>query len=216
MKHLKMFGLAALVAMALMAVVGAGSASAAGGRVCSTATNPCGSPWAVPTTLDFSLAPESSAKLVDTSNNTLDTCTTSTVKGKLETNSGGVATGTNEEITWGGCSPFAANTVTLGKLKIEAEAESPDTGNGELFADSEIEVTVSVSSFLGGPCIYKIPSGRTIGTWKESTQRFIANAVAERTQTSTHPCIFGTETNKWTAEYQKTTPASTTLYVSTS
>jgi hypothetical protein len=40
MKHVNIFGLATLVAVALMALVGTGTASAT--VLCSTAANPCG------------------------------------------------------------------------------------------------------------------------------------------------------------------------------
>ena len=168
MKYVKMLSLAALAATALMALVGVGTASATKGVACSTASNPCNLKWALGTTADFSLTPGGSAKLASTSGTTLDTCTDSTIKMVLteNPNATGTATAHIEEARWGTaatpCNPYAATTIVLGKVKIEAE---DDNGNGWLYADEEIEVTVHVPGFLGGPCIYKIPDGRRIGTW---------------------------------------------------
>jgi len=210
MKHVKMLGLAAVAAMALMAFVGAGTASAAGGVLCSTATDPCTSKWAVNTVLDFSLEPGTSAKLTDTNGNLLDTCTESTVKGKLLANPDGTgtATGENTSITWGNCT-WTTDTTKLGKLKVEAETETPMAGNGWLYADEEIKVTISLGAF--GSCEYGVTAGTLLGTYKESTETFTANAKATRL----NGCL-GPSTALWTATYVKTEPSGTTLWVSTS
>ena len=218
MRYVRMTVIAAVAALAVAAFVSAAASAAEPGYFCDTATDPCTSKWALNTVADFSLVAGGSSKLESTAGSNLNTCTSSTLKFKLTSNSGeeASATGENTETTWGGgstpCNPYSTTTSTLGKLRVKAE---DDSGNAIVYADSEIEWTVSVPGFLGGPCIYKIPSGREIGTFKESTQRWIVNAIVDRTQTGTHPCIFGTGTNKWTAEYALTEPSETTLYVST-
>jgi hypothetical protein len=207
MKYIRILGLAVVAAMALMAVVGAGTASAAGGVACSTATNPCTSKWAVPATLDFSLEAGTSALLTDTSGNVLDKCAISTVKGKLTANPDATnkqATGENTAITWEECS-WPTVTKKLGKLRIEAE---DDNGNGWLYADEEIRVTIAN---IFGDCEYGVTAGTKLGTFKESSQTFTANAVA-----SLLGGCFGPSTALWTASYVKTEPSNTTLYVSTS
>lgn len=74
MKYLKMLGLAAVAAAALMAFVGAGTASAKEGVLCSTTSNPCNSKWAAGTVIDFSL--KGSAVWTNAENGeTLETCT---------------------------------------------------------------------------------------------------------------------------------------------
>lgn len=212
MKYIKMLGLAAVAAMALMAFVGAGTASAAGGVLCSTATNPCNSKWAIGTALDFSLKSGTSAKLTNTEGSTLDSCSESTVKGTLTKNpstevgeSNGQATGENTTISWGNCS-FTTDTTKLGTLRVEAE---DDSGNGKLYADGEIKVTISLGVF--GDCEYGVTAGTELGTFKESTQEFTANAKATRLNS----CL-GPATSVWTATYVKTEPSATTLFVSTS
>jgi hypothetical protein len=212
MKYLKMLGLAAVVAGALMAFVGAGTASAS--ALCSTATNPCTSKWALNTNIDFSLKSGTSAKLTDTAGNTLDTCTASTVQGTLTANpdASGFATGVNTAITWGTASTpctVTTDTVKLGKLKISAE---DDLGNGNLFADEATEVTISI---FGTTCNYGISAGNKIGTLKEGTGTaavFTANAVAQKLAGN----FLCPETSKWVAEYVLTSPSTTTAFISTS
>jgi hypothetical protein len=214
MKYLKMLGLAGLMAAALMAFVGAGTASASGGVLCSTATNPCTSRWAVGSVLDFSLKTGTSALLVETAppngeGNTLDSCTGSTVKGKITSNPGGAAngaTGENQEITWTGCTQ-TTKTTKLGKLRVTSDGD----GNGLLVADEQIKVTVLVFGFID--CEYGVEPGTTIGTIDEGNPgTFTANAVA----TLLNNCFGGPKTALWTATYTQTAPAGTTLYVSTS
>ena len=223
MKHLKMLGLAVLAAMALTALVGAGTASAKAGVLCSNAqATGCTAPWPVGTVIDFSLKTGTSAKLTNTAGETLDTCTTATVKGKLTANPGatGTATGENTSITWGSAGTpctWTTTTTKLGKLSVEAESTH---GSGWVYADETIEVTISIPSFLGGPCLYGVAAGTTLGTiseGKSGVSTFTANAVAKRnTNNGVHPCLPGTETALWVAEYTLTEPVNTTLYVSTS
>jgi hypothetical protein len=84
MKYLKMLGLAAVAATALMAFLGASSASAT--VLCKTTATPCGASWHWPkgTAFDASLDPGTSALLTMTNGNPVVTCTESTVKGETE------------------------------------------------------------------------------------------------------------------------------------
>jgi hypothetical protein len=218
MKYLKMLGLAAVAAGALMAFVGAGTAAAEGGVLCSTApeisTLRCTSKWAVGTVIDFSLKSGTSAKLTDTAGNTLDTCTASTVKGKLTANpdASGFATGENTEITWGTAATpctVTIDTIVPGKFRFIAEN---DFGYSELWADSGIEITISI---FGTTCTYGVHAGATLGTLVEGTGTavgFTINAVAFKLAGN----FLCPETTKWVAEYVLTSPSSTTAYVSTS
>jgi hypothetical protein len=204
MKHVKMLGLAAVAAAALMAFVGAGTASA---RVCSTATTPCTSAWATPIAMEFSLKKETSARLTTTSGETLDTCTSSTVSGSLTSNpASATSTGTNSKITWGGCTVLT-ETILPGALTVTAGSG----GAGNVSADAKIEVTVNVFS----SCFYGVESGTSLGTISEGTGTaavFTANAVAKKLNGG----FLCPETTKWVAEYVLTKPSSTTFYVSKS
>jgi len=218
MKHLKILALAAVAAGVLTAIAGAGTASA-GGTLCSVAPSPTNGPcssasrWAVNTLLDFSLESGTTTRLTDTDGNIIDTCTESTIKGKLTSNPGGTttATGENTTIEWGNCT-WTTDTVKLqtGKLKLEAE---DDNGNSWLYADEKIEVTIFIP--LVGSCNYGVESGTKLGTIKEGKgtgATFTANAVATR-MNETCP---GPSTALWTASYVMTEPSSTTLWVATS
>jgi len=212
MKYAKMLALAAVAAGALMAFIGAGTASAS--VICSTTADPCpaGQAWPNGTTIDFSIPAGQSAILKDTAGNTLDTCTGSTVKGKI-TNTGSATetvTGSIEELTWTGCT-FTTKTVSLNnKLKVHKIA---GTSNGTVTSDAQIEVTINTVLF--GSCIYGVATTEDVGTISEgigTNSVFTANAVATR---------FGSNaacpaTSKWTGTYVLTTPSTTTLSVSES
>lgn len=211
MKYLKMLGLALIAAAALTAFVGAGTASATKGRLCSTATNPCNSPWAVGTHIDFSLKTGTSAKLTDTAGNTLDTCTFSTVTGFLTGNDGSTTPfGHITTLDWGTAATpctVTTDTVQAGGLKISPTG----SGNGSVAANAKIEVTVNVFS----SCNYGVENGTSLGTINEGKGTavvFKANAVAKKLAGG----FLCPETTKWVAEYVLTSPAETTFYVSTS
>ena len=207
MKYLQVLGLAAVAAMTLAVFVGGATASASG-IVCSTATTPCASPWAVGTVIDFSMKSGSSFKMVTTEGTTIDTCTGSTVKGKLTQNSAGVATGENTEINWAGCTT-TTDTTKLGKLRI---TNIPGAYNGTLIADEEIRVTIN--SGVTGDCEFGVQAGTTLGTVKEgigTATTFTMNTIVKRLNFCIAP-----ETERWVAEYVLTSPANTTLAVSPS
>jgi hypothetical protein len=215
MKYLKMLGLAVAAAAALMAFVGAGTASAKEGVLCSTTSNPCNSKWAVGTVLDFSLTSGKSAELLNAAEpkEVLDTCTISTIKGELTANpdATGTATGKITTLDWEKCT-WPTTTVVPGALKVERIA---GTSNGTVYADAEIRVTINTVFF--GSCVYGVKAGAHLGELTEgvaSAGHFNANkALAERLTGSNIACP---EKSLWTAEYVLTEPTKTTLSVSSS
>jgi hypothetical protein len=210
MRYVKMLALAAVAVGAMMAFIGAGTASAS--KICSTAVNPCpaGQHWPKGIKIDFSLVPGGSALLVDTAGNKLNTCSKSTVEGET-TNTGSATetvTGKITKLLWEGCE-FPTTTNKLGGLEIHAIAEP--AGNGTLTADGITEVTINTIFF--GSCVYGIANGVSIGDLTEgkgATAIFHANAVAIRLAGSNFACP---ETARWTATYQLTSPSETTAYV---
>jgi len=210
MKYAKMLALAAVAAGALMAFVGAGTASAT--VLCSTTADPCpaGQSWPATTPLDFSIPSGSSANLVDTEGEPLDTCSTSTVKGSISSagSSTTTTTGAVSELTWGSCT-FPTNTILKGKLEVHKIA---GTSNGTVTADGTFEVTINTIFF--GSCIYGVTSGVDLGEITEGKPAiFHANAVAEKFSGSALACP---ATSRWTATYTVTAPSETTLSVSSS
>ena len=110
MKYLKMLGLAAVAAMALMAI-GAGSASATtlevGGVVKSTST-----------TISASLKSGTSAILKDTFGVSSNTCTSSTVSGTTSSTSGASVTGTISTLDFASCERSPVTTDKGGTLHV--------------------------------------------------------------------------------------------------
>jgi hypothetical protein len=204
MKHVKLLGLAVLAGALLMAIVGSGTAIGAT-NFCTTQESPCpeANRWAAGTTLDFTVKSGTSAALVTTTGEALDTCTGGTVKGKME--KAEPVTDSIESLTWTGCT-FPTTTTKLGKLEV---TNSATAHNGTVKADSEIGVTINGGFF--GSCIYGVTAGTDLGELKEGKPAtFVANAVAERLTGSALACP---ETAKWTAEYTLTEPSAKTLSV---
>jgi hypothetical protein len=208
MKYVKMLALAAVAAGALMAFVGAGTASAS--TLCSTTADPCptAQKWGkIP--IKFSLTKETSALLKETGaeGGTLDTCKSSEVEGEI-TNTGTATesvTGPITKLSWGSCT-FPTTTTVLGKLSIDKIA---GTSNGTLTSDGPTKVTINTVFF--GTCVYTVESGKSIGDVTEGNPAvFHANAVAKKQEGSNFACP---ETSVWTATYTLTAPTNTTLSV---
>ncbi len=206
MRYLKILGLAAVAATAFVAIVGAGSASAT--VLCSTTADPCpaGQKWPVNTTLDWSLTPGTSANQVDTEGETLDTCNSSTMKWVI-TNAGSsveTVTGTDEETTFGTCT-FSTKTLKLGKWEVHKIA---GTSNGTVTSDGTTETTINI---IFASCVYGVTPGTDLGEITEGNPPVLhINAVTEEF-TSNALCP---DTDRWTATYTLTSPANTTLSVS--
>jgi len=204
MKHVKLFVLAVLAGTLLMALIGAGTATGAP-NFCVVQESPCkeANRWAVGTTLDFSLKSGTNAKLASTAGETLEECTGSTLKGKIEKSE--PVTASIESLTWGGCN-FPTTTTELGKLKV---ANSLTAHNGIARADGESRITINGGFF--GSCLYGFTSGIDLGELKEGKPAtLVMNAVGNKLSGSATACP---EAAKWTAEYTLTEPSEKTLSV---
>jgi hypothetical protein len=212
MKHIKMLALAAVAAGALMAFIGAGTASAT--TICSTTIHSCPAGQIWPTTvLDFTIPSGQSANLVTTEGESIDKCTASTVKGTL-TNGSTTTTpsGPVEELTWTSCT-FPTKTLKTASLEchlITGTSNCTLTSKSGGAGHEEFEVTINTVFF--GSCIYGVSNGVSLGDITEGTPPvFHANAVATKKSGSNFACP---ETSKWTATYELT-GSSTTFSVST-
>lgn len=210
MKYLKMLGLAAVAAAALMAFVGAGTASAS--VICSTTTTPCGSPWANGTVMEFSLV--GTAKLTG-AGVTLDTCTGGGVKGKLTNGSSTTtASGAIESLTWGPCTS-TTDTTQLCSLEVH---NISGTSNGTVTAGGSKACKVTINTPLFGSCVYStgtsaidlgtLTEGKSSGNTPDATLHVNTTVVLD-----SGPCP---STAGWEATYVLTAPTNTTLSVSAS
>jgi hypothetical protein len=184
MKNLKLLGLAVVAVTALMAFA-ASPASAT--ELYSGAT-----PLGVGSGLDFSIPAGGSVLLVDTENEPINTCITSTIRSNLT----GTATGELSEFTWKKCT-YTTSTLTLGKLEVISTGST----NGIVRADATIEVTINTPIF--GSCIYGITANANIGTLAFSPATFTVNAVVEKFSGSNLAC---SATGKLTGTYYSTEP----------
>jgi len=204
MKYLKTLGLAALAAMAVMAFVGAGTASAT--ELYSGATT-----LKAGTTIDASLT--GSATLTTTEGTVLNTCKAGTIKGKITNPGSSTSTVTIglEEFFFKECTEENI-TVSIGGLEVHhitgtrnglvTSIPHPDTG-------AFTEVTIQTTIF--GSCVFTFANGGTVGTITGTTSgnaTFHINAVATR-KSGLCPA-----SAKWVATFLVTQPVP--LHVTTS
>jgi hypothetical protein len=190
MKYIKMLGLAVVAAAAVMAFLGASTASAT--TVCKTTTTPCGSQ-----------ASEIAGELVgsatlENGNEVLDTCTGSKIKGKVSSQGAGIpASGKISSLTWESCTN-PTSTLTLGELAVH---HITGTENGTLTA-SGTEVTVQ--GIFGVSCTYGAGSGITLGTVKGGSPASITISTKVKKTAGSFVCP---SEPTWTAEYKVTSPS---------
>jgi hypothetical protein len=192
MKSLKMLGLAVVAAAALMAVIGAGSASAT--RICSVNTSSsCASPNPTGTTYTATLKSGTEATL--NAGFATIKCTGSSV-GLEQTNAGGGAgTPVTGKITSLSFTPCASgNTVNVlalgtGSVAWTSEFNGSLTGTG-----TKVETLVgSTKCFYGG----EIASGLTVTGGAPASGK--ATAVSLTRETGSNSLCAATA--KWNAEY---------------
>ena len=196
MKYVKILGVAAMVASAMMVL--AASASA-------TALYSSGSKLGVETEIVATLAGET-ARLTTTGGTTLDTCTNGSVTGEIDGAGGASATVTGDvlaaDLDWENCT--ATTTTTAGgELEIHQIGE---TTNGTLTAKG-FDVVIDT---IFGECGYGAANGTDLGTL---TGKTASNAVMDINavvvlETDNGFCP---ASGKWVATYNVTTPAN--LYV---
>lgn len=203
MRNLKILGLAAVAAMALMAFFGASTASAL--TFCKTvpnANNECPAGWhyGIGTTVHETQKAGTTAVLETTAGEVLITCTTSTFKSHTTTTGGlnqpvrGILTA---EI-WG--SPTTPCTVTVDTISLgEFEVNATSGGNGTLVG-SGTKVTANI---FGVSCVYGTGTGTTLGTMTGGEPATAdVNAVINKQEGG----FLCPSTTKWTGTYVMTEP----------
>jgi hypothetical protein len=129
MKQLKLFGLAAVAALGLMAMAGAGTASAT--ELCSTNTSPCtGTVYTSGTAVSAQLKAGTTATLTNTISNVI--CQRSTTTGRTTSTGGkGLAvTGTIESLGFTECRTASGVSCTVRTVHIPYAASITATGSG--------------------------------------------------------------------------------------
>jgi hypothetical protein len=210
MKHLKMIGLAAVAVVALMAIAGAGTASAT--VICDTNTNPCTSKWASETQLEFHVKTGTVGKWGTTAGETLVECTEGLLKGRP---SAGGATATVKmtvpasDFNWNsGCSGVETKTLEGGTLEIHAIS---GTGNGTVTATGFTFTT----TLFGSSCTYGFLTTTDMGVL---TGNGTGNAVLDinTTFSKKEGSIICPTSLAWKEEFAQVLPSGTGLFVETS
>jgi hypothetical protein len=175
MKHVRLPGLIVVAAMALMALLGVGTASAT--VLCKTTTNPCGETWKYSGTVKGTLKSGTSAVVKDTSGTTQDTCTGGSAEGSAS--AGGATstvTGKTSGLTLSGC---ASTTDIIEGCEGEIHSIS-GTSNGT----ATVKGCAVTGVASGVSCTYGAAGGIDVGVIEEGgsgeAAKFsaIANKVA--------------------------------------
>jgi hypothetical protein len=197
MKHLKTFVGVGLIATAVAATFGAGSAL-------GTAFYNGATKLGVGSSLDFSLKSGTKVKITNTTGTeVLDECSTSTDKGKLTSAGGAAATVKRkvETLTWEGC------TVPTTTTKAGEQETHWISGTTIGTVTSSTETSVSINTIFFGVCVYGAPAGTHLGTFTGNLTPPVMdlNEIVVKREGSNFACP---ETTKVTATYTGTEPAS--------
>jgi hypothetical protein len=203
MKYVKILGLVAAAAMALMAFA-AGSASAT--VLCSTNTSPCTSKWPVGTQIEFTVTSGTSANWEETAGNVLETCTGGKLRG--EVTSAGSSTEAVKikatEFSWTSCT-VPTVTTGLGSLEI---VNNTGTSNGTIKMSSGFKFTQNTVLF--GSCVYGSGAGITMGTLTGGAAGAAGIDVNAVLGEGSGICCASA---KWSEHFTLTAPSGTALYV---
>ncbi|MGN6663604.1 MAG: hypothetical protein ACTHK6_05290 [Solirubrobacterales bacterium] len=196
MKYLKILGLAAIAAAALMAFAGSASAT--------TLTSPAGTTLPAGTVIKSQLKAGKKAVLKGAFGNV--ECEASTLEGKTANTGSSTETvhGAVEGLTFTKCN---CEVVVLkkGELEIHTLNATAD-GNGTVTASGQ-EVTTKCNFFgIEYHCIWKT-SGTDLGTLTGGTPAVIAAQEAVITREGGNSGGACGSTGKWTAEYEVTSPS---------
>lgn len=200
MKYVKMLGLAAVAAAALMAFVGGSTASATVLCKNNTSTLACTEPYGTGTEITSHLVEKTKATLV-TAFKTVE-CSKSTVNGKVENAGGSAATvgGKISALTFEECN-CEVKVLKNGSLEIHSIASTDNgtaTGNG-----SEVTVQCNGTLFGNVHCIYTTEN-TDLGTLVGGAPAKLEVKEAEIPRLKTDSLC--SEKAKWTANYEVTTP----------
>jgi hypothetical protein len=189
MKYMKMLGLAAVAAMALMAF-GAGTASATTLFKNSAKTEH----YAAGTTIQASQV--GTGYLKDTSGNTIVSCSSGAITGKTSNTTGALIEGPISTLDFTSCTS-EVHTVKTGSLTINEKGVVTSAG-------SEVRITV-----FGTSCYYGTGAGTSLGTLVSGAPATLkVNSVVNEQEPKSFLCP---DDARWEATFTVTSP--TSLYV---
>jgi hypothetical protein len=212
MKYLKMLGLVAVAATALMAFLGAGTASAT--VFCSTNASPCpaGQKWPTGTEPRFTVRLGGAGIWTDTSGNVVAKCPEGEIRGTIT--SSGSATETVKTsvpasgFTWPGVEG-CLKTITLEGGTLEYHAI--EGTNNATVTVTGFKITIFIEAFSTS-CIYGFGTGEDLGTLTgngSSSAVLDINTVFLKKEGG----VFCPSSLKWTEEFIQEKPSGTALYV---
>jgi hypothetical protein len=193
MKYVKMLGLAAVAAMALMAFAGAGTASAT--EICTTTSFPCPAGSTI-SKLELSKDPGTTPVLENTEGSIEDTCTEATASGAVTQGTSTTTVKGPVTLAFGGCT----NTTTVNNAAAcELEAHGiKNSDNATITAKRCTETNVHNAD----NCRYGAGAGNTLGEYIGGTTKTIAvNTVVNGIDSNSFLCP---TTSRWTAWYVAT------------
>ncbi len=205
MTYLKMLGLAAVAAVALMALAGAGSASAT--VLCHKAETPCSQKWSKGTEPEFVVRPGTKARWASEPTTVME-CSSGDLKGSV-TSAGGSSETVKiplSTFSWTSCSPASSSTLEAGELEVHSISGS---ANGRVTLKG---FTDRMENTPFGTCVYTSGStGIDLGTLTASkTGEAIIDIETTLTRKEGALCPL---TITWWEQWIQTAPSGTPLFV---
>lgn len=205
MKYLKVFGLAAVAAMALTALLGTGSASAT--VLCKTSPIPCPAGWDFDagTEIHASTPDGISSSIATTSETLLETCADATFKGKT-TNTGSATEtvkGTVDAMTFTECTK-TIDVIKNGSFEIHY-IPKPD-GKPNTRGELTLKNTSVTANTVVGSCVYGTGSETSVGEMtseEEGTEAEIHVKAVLSKESGSFLCPTDVV---WTSNYKITAP----------
>lgn len=202
MKYLKVLGSATVAVMALMAFLGAGSASAAGALCKTTSEGSCpgGEYYPAGTVINMSLEESTSWEFwfvnsggEETGTEPFVKCSKSTLE--AEAKEFGGEHDVLKTLTSEGCNQ-STSAIALGELQVIATGG----GNGQFISKG---LSIKVTSLLFGTCVYGSSVETNIGKITGGTMATVDISVNLPKEKEGSGCP---NTTRWTAKYTVTSP----------
>jgi len=198
MKHMKIFGLCLLGAVAAMALLGVGTASAT--KLCTENKSPCPAGSTIKTGSAIKAQLVAGTKSVFTTSILTVECSESTIEGKTTSEGGGAGVAVKGEITavvWSKCQTPGGGACTASPLGLPWLSEVTGTGG-----NGTMTVNKAAGKFsCGVTCEYEASSVATSVTGGSP-----AVIKASKASFNKKGGIFCPATATWSSEYEITTP----------